>query len=310
MQTLNIRLLGEFQVSLGSNALHVVNTPRFQSLLIYLLLNRDKQISRQQLAFIFWPDASEKQARTNLRRLLYRLRKAFPETDNYLQVDSQTLQWRSDASVSLDVANFEDAVAEAARAQHFDNQTTHLTALEKAVAHYTGDLIPNHYDEWITPERDRLHQLWLTALEQLTHGLEDRRDYDKAIQLAQLPLQRDPLYEPGYQRLMQLQALNLDRAGILRTYHRCTTVFQQELGIDPAQATTTLYHQLLNGDGAAVTQAEARPQRMTTIPLVGRISEWQQLRTAWQKASRGQAHLVAIAGEAGIGKSRLAEELG
>ena len=47
----------------------------------------------------------------------------------------------------------------------------------------------------------------------------------------------------------------------------------------------------------------------STYRLVGRQAEWQQLQTAWQRAVGGEAHLGLITGEAGIGKSRLAEEL-
>jgi predicted ATPase len=44
-------------------------------------------------------------------------------------------------------------------------------------------------------------------------------------------------------------------------------------------------------------------------PLVGRQREWKRLLSSWQRASGGTSHLFLISGEAGIGKSRLAEEL-
>jgi serine/threonine protein kinase/tetratricopeptide (TPR) repeat protein len=45
------------------------------------------------------------------------------------------------------------------------------------------------------------------------------------------------------------------------------------------------------------------------IPLVGRRVEWAQLQSVWQSASAGHPHLLVLSGEAGIGKTRLAEEL-
>ena len=44
-------------------------------------------------------------------------------------------------------------------------------------------------------------------------------------------------------------------------------------------------------------------------PLVGRHDEWDRLRALWQRRSAGVPQVALIQGEAGIGKTRLAEEL-
>src|SRR4029453_5629452 len=55
--------------------------------------------------------------------------------------------------------------------------------------------------------------------------------------------------------------------------------------------------------------ASAPPPRTAVYPLVGRQSEWQMLLGAWRTAAAGRARLLVIRGEAGIGKTRLAEDL-
>ena len=88
--TLNIRLLGDFCLEYDGAPVTGVNTPRLQSLLAYLLLHRDAPQSRAHLAFQFWPDSAESQARSNLRTLLHRLRRALLGDATYLVVDAQT----------------------------------------------------------------------------------------------------------------------------------------------------------------------------------------------------------------------------
>jgi DNA-binding SARP family transcriptional activator len=69
-------LLGGFRITAGDQGVTSLEHARLQDLLAYLLLQRGRPVSRQQLASLFWPDSPENQARTNLRSLWHRLRLA------------------------------------------------------------------------------------------------------------------------------------------------------------------------------------------------------------------------------------------
>ena len=94
MAGLRIKLFGQFTLTSETEAVAGVNHARLQELLAYLLLHRNAPVSRQQLAFLFWPDSTEEQARTNLRNLWHRLRRALPDADRFLIADELTMQWR------------------------------------------------------------------------------------------------------------------------------------------------------------------------------------------------------------------------
>lgn len=296
---LQITLLGDLQITSGDQScvttLHTVNTARLQALLGYLLLHRAAPQARDHLAFLFWPDTNEAQALTNLRNLLHKLRQALPTPERFLLVDSRSVQWRPDAPYALDVAAFEQAVA----------QATTSAALANAVELYTGELLPSCYDDWILPERERLRQLALDALERLITLLEAQRDYRAAIRYSQRLLQLEPLNEALYRRLMSLYAANDDRAGALRVYQRCVAMVQEEFAAEPAAATQELYLRLQRATPPAIPGRRTQEQP----PLVGRTKEWQIVLNAWQRVCHGKAHCLLLTGEAGIGKTRLAEEL-
>src|SRR5262249_8602672 len=131
---------------------------------------------------LLWPDSTEAQARANLRKLLHQLHRSLPAADRFLYVDAQTVQWQPDAPFTLDVADFESAIARADRAS---DPVAEQQALREAVERYHGDLLPGCYDEWLLSERERLRQLFLSRLERLIGSLERARDYGAAIGYAQ-----------------------------------------------------------------------------------------------------------------------------
>jgi predicted ATPase len=80
------------------------------------------------------------------------------------------------------------------------------------------------------------------------------------------------------------------------------------LGVIPSPETQAVYQHLLELDGLPVTQPLSTPTG-GELSLVGRKQEWAALQRAWQLARNRQPYFVLVAGEAGIGKSYLAEEL-
>jgi DNA-binding SARP family transcriptional activator/predicted ATPase len=303
---LRIELLGGFQAVYRGELLSELDTRRLQALLAYVALDAGIPQPRRQMAFTFWPESSEKQAFTNLRKLLHQLLKVLPDSDLFLRADAKTITWLDDAPFTLDVAAFEHALAGAAEAVQRADAEAAEAALVEAAEQYRGELLPGLHDDWILLRRERLHQRGVDALEELAELLEGRREYAGAIRYGERLIQLDPLREPSCRLLMRLYALNGDRAGALRVYWRAAGRLREELGVEPEAATRELRDQLRRGE----TPPEERPLRsQTETPLVGRQPEWERLTAAWRTASEGAAHLALVTGEAGIGKTRLAEEL-
>jgi DNA-binding SARP family transcriptional activator/tetratricopeptide (TPR) repeat protein len=284
--------------------LDTLNRPRQQALLAYLLLHRHAPQPRQQIAFSFWPDSTERQAYTNLRKLCFDLRQALPHADNFLIADSQRLGWCSDAPFTLDVVDVEDALQRLEQTNIAD-----VAAVARVVAGYRGELFPTCYDEWLLPLRRTLHERVVNTLTHSLTSLITQHEYQAGLRTAEHLLRLDPLHEATYRHLMHLRGLSGDRAGALRVYHQCVTVLEQELSVSPATETQTLYRQLLKAEPqASPVPAPTATPRHEHIPLVGRSQEWQMLLQAWQRMSHGP-QFVSIWGEAGIGKTRLVEEL-
>ncbi|MCH7587434.1 MAG: hypothetical protein IIC78_05290 [Chloroflexi bacterium] len=145
---LDIQLLGGFRLVYDDKPLTDFDSPRLQSLIAYLILHPDAPQSRQHIAFLFWPDSTEAQARTNLRGLLHRIRQALPSAGDFIASDQSTIHWLQDAPYRVDMLEFERSLDEAQS----------LPALREAVDLYRGELLPGLYDAWVLAERERLAQ--------------------------------------------------------------------------------------------------------------------------------------------------------
>jgi DNA-binding SARP family transcriptional activator len=305
---LEMRLFGGFGLSFEGEPLAEVDAPRLQSLLAHLVLHRDVGQPRERLAFIFWPDSEEPQARTNLRQALHHLRRALPEPERFIESEARIVRWRPDAPMRLDVEDFEQQLGRASEACDRGDADEEQASLEAALTLYAGDLIPAIYDDWVVPERERLRESFLGAAERLAELLEVDRDYRGAIRWARRLWDNDSLNEGSCRRLMRLYALSGDRAAALRTYHGYATALARETGVEPGAEIREAYGRLLEtADDPEPRKPRGRASGAS--PLVGRTEEWETLNTAWRRAAEGESLLLLIGGEAGIGKSRLCEEL-
>ena len=96
MVDLDIKLLGGFNLVYRGQQVVSISQLRQQSLLAYLALNGRAPVSRQHVAFLFWPDLSEIHARNNLRQALHQLRHSLPDGETRLQVDASVIYWNPD----------------------------------------------------------------------------------------------------------------------------------------------------------------------------------------------------------------------
>jgi predicted ATPase/DNA-binding SARP family transcriptional activator len=327
---LHIRLLGNFSLTYGEEAVTSLNSDRPQSLLVYLLLHRQAPQSRQHLAFLLWPDSAEAQARNNLRNLLHLLRRVLPDADQFLEITNSTLQWRLESPFTLDVADFQEAIAAAKQAEQGGDDAQARQALERAIELYQGDLLPGCYDDWLLPVREEMRQAFQDALGRLIDLLERSGDYRAAIRYGQRLMQFDPLHEAGYVQLMRLHALSGDRAAVRRVYESCASVLRLELEVEPSRSTQEAYEQSLRMEPAVPASAPliapvASVERVTvptpavesaappakrawslppqTTPFIGREDELAELGRLLEDSS---CRLLTIVGPGGTGKTRLA----
>jgi DNA-binding SARP family transcriptional activator len=287
----SFQLLGNLKITFDDEEFTKVISGAKVRLLAYLVLAIDMPQRRKKISFDLWPDSSEKQALSNLRKLLHDLRECLPQIDRYLKITSAYIQWNHELPFYSDVREFE----------HAANGRT-LYELRIAEELYKGELLPGFYEEWVGAKRELLAQTYFNVLDKLISIMESQRDYTSALFFANKLLAHNKLREETYRTLMRLHALNKDKASVMQIYRQLHNFLQTELGIDPADETKQLMEKLTQNVGEHSTTA------YSSKPLIARIGEWGNLLSAWKQAIVSKNALMILKGEVGIGKTRLALE--
>ena len=309
---LDIRLLGPPEVLVDGAPL-VVDTRKAVAILA-LLGAEGRAFARDELAALLWPDSDASAANGALRRTLSSLRAAAgPES---VLVDR--------ARVALDPARVRVDLADLERLAGSDSRRS----LAAAAALARGPFLAGfnlrdspEFDDWRAARAVAVERTVMTVLDKLAAANLAAGDLPGAIAAASRRLDLDPLDEAGHVRLMDLYARSGDRAAALRQYRLCVAILDRELGVAPLASTSQRYEAIRDADEPAeAPDAPAPgpgPSRTTSTTgasahppasiLVGRDEALDQLLAACPPDTAGPGRIAAIIGEAGIGKTRLAE---
>ena len=288
-----LRLLGEPVAS--SDGVERTLARKDAALLAYLTLAG--AASRSKLAGLLWPEAGEAGARANLRQLLKRLK---GRLGGGIVVLDDPVRLAEDTRV--DVAEVKVAAFQGRRDRV-------LAASGVLLEPFDYDDCPA-FEDWLFAEREELDGLTRTALVEAIAELERSGALGEALRLAEALIRRDPISETAHTTAMRLHLAAGDRGLALAAFERLHDTLERELGIAPSAETVALAEAIRRGEAEARSAAPAAaaergiPATLLRPPrLVGREAELAELDAA---LAAGATALVA--GPAGVGKSRLAEE--
>ncbi len=318
MGSLALRLLGGFECKTSLGHPVPIRSQKAQALLAYLACHPGQSHPRDKLATLLWPEIDDHQARANLRKALFVLRPALAAAPSSLRIEEGAVALDTGA-LDIDVVAFERLVRQGTP-----------QALQQAADLYRGDLLEGlgvtetPFEEWLVGERERLRELALEALARLLARQTRLEEPAAAVATALRLLALDPLQEAVHRALMRLYARHGRRDAALRRYQSCVDTLRRELGVEPAAETRQLYQEVLrsratpseaartaiaNLDALASRAPRRPPPLVDDAPLIGRHPEFTRFLVALDEAFAGRGQLIAVLGEAGIGKSRLVSQV-
>lgn len=322
MTRLSLALFGPLQITVDGTQLAAFAYNKVLALLAYLAIEADRPHRREALAGLLWPDQDEPAARHSLSQAIWSVSRSL-DSDSAPQPvllrTRETVQLNPAGEHWLDVAEFMRLIASCERHLHLrDDCAQCARRLERAVDLYRGRLLEQFsiadspaFEEWLLVKREQFHQQALQALIRLTSFHERRGHYAAALDAARRLVELEPWREEGHRMVMRLLAASGQRVAALKQYERCRVILADELGLEPEQETTELYHQIRRGESGRPQSIDVvfpaqRSLNILPVPttaFVGRERERAEISALLHDPN---CRLVTLVGPGGTGKTRLA----
>jgi DNA-binding SARP family transcriptional activator len=271
MVSLRVILFGCPRVSRNPDGAEVKLTRIVQTLLAYLLLERQRSHSREVLAGTLWSDNGQKSARACLNTALWRLRNAIegyahPDSPFLIMSQHGEVRFNSSSSYWLDVEVFENLLDQLPNRSPHGVDETQILQAEQAIELYQGDLMEGYYEDWILHERERLRNRYLSSLAYLMSAHRLNRNLEASLEYGKKILQQEPLREEIHREMMRLYAQAGQRALAIQQYEICRSVLKAELDITPMPETERLFQNITQSSGSDLMKMAASLRDISALP--------------------------------------------
>jgi DNA-binding SARP family transcriptional activator/tetratricopeptide (TPR) repeat protein len=295
-----------------------------RQLFAFLVVNRNRAVSRDELIDAVWPFEPPANAGAALSTLLSHLRRALGA--DAIQGRGE-LQLMLPADAWIDVEAAAEAVGRAEAALAREDWSAAWSPAQVALSIAERGFLPGHDAPWIDVRRRDVEELLLETLECVaTLGVHlGGSELTAAERAARRLIDRAPTRESGHVALMEIQEVRGNAAEGLRIYEDLRQQLRDELGTAPGAVAQEVHMRLLEASDAAGPAPAPRPSSgsipsLTPLPalldapqraaFVGRGRDMRRLELALERTDDIPTQLALVAGEPGIGKTRLVTQFG
>jgi DNA-binding SARP family transcriptional activator len=315
-------ILGPLEARRGGELIDL-GAPKQRSVLAMLLVSANAVVSLDRLVDALWGEDPVPTATGALQVYISHLRRALaadgaPRSRSDVIVTQAPGYLLRVGAGDLDATRFETLAAEGHRLLAAGEPGPARAALDEALGLWRGPALAEYaFETFAEREAARLEELRAVALEGRLEADIAMGAHAVAVPELEALVAEWPLREQLWTLLMVALYRCGRQADALRAYSRVRTILGEELGITPGAQLQRLENEILaqspdldwRPPPAVASPSTAVPLPQDRDPFVGRERAVEAMNGALVAMLAGQSRIVLVSGEAGIGKTRLVEEL-
>ncbi len=245
-----LRTLGGFSLSCAEGTVDDSNGRATQvwGLIAYLILNRQKTTSHDDLIAALWPEGKNDDPANALKNLIYRSRSlmqaaGIPRAKDLILYKGHSYRWNDDCPCTVDALEF-DILAKETENTAFSVSKRIESGLD-ALKMYRGDFLPFAASElWAVPLISYYRSVFFSCVKTTCELLLGQKRFDEAGEICQRALSLDPFEEDVHSCFLRSLIGRRQYAAALEHYRQMTDSFYRELGVRPSEELRRLYRDI------------------------------------------------------------------
>lgn len=261
---ITIYLLSTPRIEINGREIFQEISSKGAGLIFYLCMNSKKKFFKNILAEIFWPESSAEKSSSNLRQVLFNIKKVLEKNgvlSPMIISEKGKCFINEEFELWVDVKEFY---------KNIDNgiKNSDAALLKEASDLYEQGFFEGFFikgsavlDEWIMFEREHISRLLQDGIYMAAEIYEKQGEIEKGENLLKKLLKINNLTEETHLKLMELYLKNNERHKAVQQYNICAEILRKELNISPSQKLKETYEKIVNIKNREQIFQEILPQK-------------------------------------------------
>lgn len=249
---IDVAMFGEFSITIDGHQLTNLKgrTKRVWMLIQYLIANRHKELTLDNIVEVLWEDNECGDPLNALKNLIYRARALLKELSGndrleFIKYEHNTYAWNNSFDCTVDSELFEQYCKQG---RDISNSAhVRIENMKKALALYKGEFLPkSSYSSWVISSAAYYSALYNECVIKLCGLLIEEQRFAEIVEICEIALKYAPFEEAIHKMLLYGYISMGQRGQALDHYNEVVDLFYRELGVDITDSLRPIYKQLIN----------------------------------------------------------------